>query len=177
MFHVCNQLFFSSELETCTLSYSTKMHSVAGLCISSRPIQIVLSLALIYETTQFELVNTLVHEMCHALIFQRREYDGVRDGHGPLWFSQAMRINSCFGLKITKYHYPISKKQLDKMSIESEKRRQQSFLGIGKTIEQIIDIVDLTDQDIIDLTVDFLDIEQINQVDLKVKQIQYIDID
>lgn len=97
MFKRFDDRFFESKLRCVELEWSKKMYSCAGICYSRRSqlgqsITIRLSEPLLKLRPRKDLVQTLLHEMIHALAFIK----GVREGnggHGPFFHKMMYDIN------------------------------------------------------------------------------------
>jgi len=82
------------------------MTSTAGLCGWSPTTNfcfIRLSLPLLQLRSRKDLVETLIHEMIHALLFVTREDDN-HESHGQKFHEHMHRINRMSGADITVYH-------------------------------------------------------------------------
>lgn len=108
MFHDFDQRFFNGTLVNngVEVDWSPKMTQCAGLCRfqpGTSMCSIKLSKPLLQLRTRKDLVETLVHEMIHALLFVLRESDN-RESHGPKFHEIMFRINKEAQLNITVYH-------------------------------------------------------------------------
>ena len=91
--------------------------------------------------SEYDVTNVLVHEMIHALLFQRGIFEG--NAHGPVWMAQANRANSYFALNITQYHYHIDRARYKLLDEASKQRVKSCFIGQGNALGSDL-IVDLT---------------------------------
>jgi len=108
MFHDFDQRFFGGRLVSngVIVDWSPKMTQCAGLCSfqpSTSICNIKLSKPLLQLRTRKDLVETLIHEMIHALLFVTRESDN-RESHGPVFHQNMYRINQEAQLNISVYH-------------------------------------------------------------------------
>lgn len=88
------------------VDWSSKMTLCAGLCRFSpgtSQCSIKLSKPLLQLRQRKDLVETLIHEMIHALLFVLRESDN-RESHGPKFHENMFRINREAQLNISVYH-------------------------------------------------------------------------
>ncbi|KAI1240779.1 hypothetical protein IHE44_0009222, partial [Lamprotornis superbus] len=106
-----NQTLFWGKLEAVTVSWSPRMtrcatggsagicsyHERSGLC------SIRLSEPLLKLRPRKDLVETLLHEMIHALLFVTHNYKD-RESHGPEFCKHMRRINLLTGANVTIYH-------------------------------------------------------------------------
>ncbi|CAN8203777.1 unnamed protein product [Coccothraustes coccothraustes] len=101
-----NQTLFWGKLEAVTVSWSPRMTSSAGICSyhqRSGLCSIRLSEPLLKLRPRKDLVETLLHEMIHALLFVTRNYKD-RESHGPEFCKHMRRINLLTGANVTIYH-------------------------------------------------------------------------
>ncbi|OQR74559.1 hypothetical protein BIW11_00945 [Tropilaelaps mercedesae] len=106
MFQAFDDMFFQSALRFCTVSWSPRMTSCAGLCcFQGNSCSIRLSKPLLTLRPRADLVETLLHEMIHAYVFiiGKSRSEG-RDGHGPEFHKHMRRINAEARCNITVYH-------------------------------------------------------------------------
>ena len=88
------------------VDWSDKMTNCAGLCRwkpNSLECEIKLSKPLLILRSRKDLVETLIHEMIHALLFVTRNSDN-HESHGPEFHKHMYRINSEASLNISVYH-------------------------------------------------------------------------
>ncbi|CAL6106918.1 SprT-like_family protein [Hexamita inflata] len=178
MFDYYNQIVFNNELRPAKLYWAQKLEQAAGICTyvgtrtgySTQPITIRLSIQLLGFRPEYDVANVLVHEMIHALLFQRMVFE--QNSHGPVWMAQAIRANDYFGLKITQYHYGISAEKVKQLDADRQKRVQESFLGNGtvlsqEEVEAVLDVVDVDDLEIVDIDEDdeVVDVDSIVSLD------------
>ncbi|NXD94876.1 SPRTN protein, partial [Chaetorhynchus papuensis] len=101
-----NQTLFWGKLEAVTVSWSPRMTSSAGICSyqgRSGLCSIRLSEPLLKLRPRKDLVETLLHEMIHALLFVTHNYKD-RESHGPEFCKHMHRINLLTGANVTIYH-------------------------------------------------------------------------
>ncbi|NWH89606.1 SPRTN protein, partial [Aegithalos caudatus] len=101
-----NQTLFWGKLEAVTVSWSPRMTSSAGICSyheRSGLCSIRLSEPLLKLRPRKDLVETLLHEMIHALLFVTHNYKD-RESHGPEFCKHMRRINLLTGANVTIYH-------------------------------------------------------------------------
>ncbi|XP_027577154.2 DNA-dependent metalloprotease SPRTN [Pipra filicauda] len=101
-----NQTLFWRKLEAVTVSWSPRMTSSAGICTyheKSGLCSIRLSEPLLKLRPRKDLVETLLHEMIHALLFVTHNYKD-RESHGPEFCKHMRRINRLTGAHVTIYH-------------------------------------------------------------------------
>uniref|UniRef100_UPI00358DDD78 DNA-dependent metalloprotease SPRTN n=1 Tax=Myxine glutinosa TaxID=7769 RepID=UPI00358DDD78 len=106
LFTQFNDLYFWGKLAGVELKWSTRMTLCAGLCCYEGRgglCCIKLSEPLLKLRPRKDLVETLLHEMIHALLFVTQN-NRDRDGHGPEFCGHMRRINSLTGANITVYH-------------------------------------------------------------------------
>ncbi|NWV78188.1 SPRTN protein, partial [Dasyornis broadbenti] len=101
-----NQTLFWGKLEAVTVSWSPRMTSSAGICSyheRSGLCSIRLSEPLLKLRPRKDLVETLLHEMIHALLFVTHNFKD-RQSHGPEFCKHMRRINLLTGANVTIYH-------------------------------------------------------------------------
>lgn len=99
-----NETFFWGKLGCVQVSWSKQMTSCAGICSYKGGLcSIRLSQPLLLLRPRKDLVETLLHEMIHALLFVTHN-NKDRTGHGPEFHKHMKRINEASGAKITVYH-------------------------------------------------------------------------
>ncbi|MBN3306056.1 SPRTN protein, partial [Amia calva] len=106
MFLQFNDLFFWGKLSGVEVKWSPRMTLCAGVCSYEGRgglCSIRLSEPLLKLRPRRDLVQTLLHEMIHALLFVTQN-NRDRDGHGPEFCKHMNRINVASGTKITVYH-------------------------------------------------------------------------
>ncbi|KAI9285084.1 SprT-like family-domain-containing protein [Umbelopsis sp. AD052] len=105
LFQVFDEQYFYGMLKVVELKWSKKMTLCAGICSYKSTGQCTISLSepLLQFRTREDLIDTLLHEMIHALLFVTDNY-ADHDGHGPQFLMHAARINKAAGTKITVYH-------------------------------------------------------------------------
>ncbi|XP_058469906.1 DNA-dependent metalloprotease SPRTN [Solea solea] len=106
MFLEFNDMFFWSKLCGVEVKWSPRMTLCAGVCSYEGRgglCSIRLSEPLLKLRPRKDLVETLLHEMIHALLFVTQN-NRDRDGHGPEFCKHMNRINQATGTKITVYH-------------------------------------------------------------------------
>ncbi|XP_054910535.1 DNA-dependent metalloprotease SPRTN [Poeciliopsis prolifica] len=106
MFLEFNHTFFWGKLNGVEVKWSPRMTLCAGVCSYEGRgglCSIRLSEPLLKLRPRKDLVETLLHEMIHALLFVTQN-DRDRDGHGPEFCKHMNRINKASGTKITIYH-------------------------------------------------------------------------
>lgn len=95
LFMAFNTRFFWDKLLSVCVSWSKKMTSCAGVCsyqARGGMCSITLSEPLLKLRPRKDLVETLLHEMIHALLFVTHN-NRDRDGHGPEFHKHMYRIN------------------------------------------------------------------------------------
>ncbi|KAI1727360.1 sprT-like family domain-containing protein [Ditylenchus destructor] len=109
-FVLFNKQFFYGALGACTVEWSKKMTSCAGVCSfipQTGLCTIRLSEPLLKLRPRSDLIETLLHEMIHAYLFvtavDKRLWQD-RDGHGPEFVAHMNRINTIAGTGITVCH-------------------------------------------------------------------------
>ncbi|KAI8581800.1 hypothetical protein K450DRAFT_231235 [Umbelopsis ramanniana AG] len=105
LFQMFDEQYFFGMLKVVELKWSKKMTLCAGICSYKSTGQCTISLSepLLQFRTREDLIDTLLHEMIHALLFVTDNYTD-HDGHGPQFLMHAARINKAAGTKITVYH-------------------------------------------------------------------------
>ncbi|KAJ8270701.1 hypothetical protein GJAV_G00118250 [Gymnothorax javanicus] len=106
MFLQFNDMFFWGKLCGVEVKWSPRMTLCAGVCSYEGRgglCSIRLSEPLLKLRPRRDLVQTLLHEMIHALLFVTQN-NRDRDGHGPEFCKHMDRINKASGTKITVYH-------------------------------------------------------------------------
>lgn len=107
LFMAFNDRFFWKKLYTVTVAWSKRMTTCAGVCSFQswgKECKITLSEPLLKLRPRKDLVETLLHEMIHALLFLTNKDRDGRDGHGPEFHKHMYRINNEAGTNITVYH-------------------------------------------------------------------------
>ncbi|KAM9798485.1 DNA-dependent metalloprotease SPRTN [Neosynchiropus ocellatus] len=106
MFLEFNDTFFWGKLSGVEVKWSARMTLCAGVCSYEGRgglCSIRLSEPLLKLRPRKDLVETLLHEMIHALLFVTQN-NRDRDGHGPEFCKHMNRINSASGTNISVYH-------------------------------------------------------------------------
>uniref|UniRef100_A0A3P8UXJ6 DNA-dependent metalloprotease SPRTN n=1 Tax=Cynoglossus semilaevis TaxID=244447 RepID=A0A3P8UXJ6_CYNSE len=106
MFLEFNDTFFWGKLCGVEVKWSPRMTLCAGVCSYEGRgglCSIRLSEPLLKLRPRKDLVETLLHEMIHALLFVTQN-NKDRDGHGPEFCKHMNRINTASGTNITVYH-------------------------------------------------------------------------
>uniref|UniRef100_A0A8C1YWW3 DNA-dependent metalloprotease SPRTN n=1 Tax=Cyprinus carpio TaxID=7962 RepID=A0A8C1YWW3_CYPCA len=106
MFLQFNDRFFWGKLSGVEVKWSPRMTLCAGVCSYEGRgglCSIRLSEPLLKLRPRKDLVQTLLHEMIHALLFVTQN-NRDRDGHGPEFCKHMNRINQASGTNITIYH-------------------------------------------------------------------------
>ncbi|KAG7263194.1 hypothetical protein CRUP_020498 [Coryphaenoides rupestris] len=106
MFLEFNDILFWGKLSGVEVKWSPRMTLCAGVCSYEGRgglCSIRLSEPLLKLRPRRDLVQTLLHEMIHALLFVTQN-NRDRDGHGPEFCKHMDRINTATGTKITVYH-------------------------------------------------------------------------
>ncbi|XP_075059603.1 DNA-dependent metalloprotease SPRTN-like [Mixophyes fleayi] len=101
-----NDMFFFGKLTGVEVKWSQRMTLCAGVCCYEGRgglCSIRLSKPLLVLRPRKDLVQTLLHEMIHALLFVTHN-NKDRDGHGPEFCKHMNRINNATGAKISVYH-------------------------------------------------------------------------
>ncbi|XP_049613477.1 DNA-dependent metalloprotease SPRTN isoform X2 [Syngnathus scovelli] len=106
MFLEFNDMFFWGKLSGVEVKWSPRMTLCAGVCSYEGRgglCSIRLSEPLLKLRPRKDLVETLLHEMIHALLFVTQN-NRDRDGHGPEFCKHMNRINKHSGANITVFH-------------------------------------------------------------------------
>lgn len=106
LFMAFNNKFFWGKLDSVCVSWSKRMKRCAGICSYQGRgglCHITLSEPLLKLRPRKDLIETLLHEMIHALLFVTHN-NKDRDGHGPEFHKHMYRINKEAGTNITVYH-------------------------------------------------------------------------
>ncbi|ORZ17203.1 SprT-like family-domain-containing protein [Absidia repens] len=106
LFLAFNDLYFSSKLCMVEVKWSKRMTSCAGTCryqSAAGLCTVTLSEALLKFRPRSDMIDTLLHEMIHALLFVTKRFDN-HESHGPEFLREADRINKLAGTNITVYH-------------------------------------------------------------------------
>lgn len=108
LFKMFNGKFFGGRLYCVELEWSKRMYQCAGICYSRRnrmgmSCVIRLSEPLLKLRSRKDLVETLLHEMIHALNFINGIMEG-NGGHGQNFLSKMNEINRQAGTNISVYH-------------------------------------------------------------------------
>ncbi|XP_021246716.1 sprT-like domain-containing protein Spartan [Numida meleagris] len=101
-----NEALFWGRLAAVEVSWSPRMTLCAGVCKyegNGGMCSIRLSEPLLKLRPRKDLVETLLHEMIHALLFVTNN-DRDRDSHGPEFCKHMRRINRLTGANVTIYH-------------------------------------------------------------------------
>ncbi|NWI70051.1 SPRTN protein, partial [Todus mexicanus] len=101
-----NEALFWGRLAAVEVSWSPRMTLCAGVCRyegKSGMCSIRLSEPLLKLRPRKDLVETLLHEMIHALLFVTNN-DKDRESHGPEFCKHMRRINRLTGANVTIYH-------------------------------------------------------------------------
>ncbi|XP_069807839.1 DNA-dependent metalloprotease SPRTN [Dendropsophus ebraccatus] len=101
-----NAMFFWGKLVGVEVKWSHRMTLCAGVCSYEGRgglCSIRLSKPLLQLRPRKDLVETLLHEMIHALLFVT-DNNKDHDGHGPEFHKHMNRINGLTGSKISVYH-------------------------------------------------------------------------
>eukprot|EP00058_Branchiostoma_floridae_P025194 XP_002610684.1 hypothetical protein BRAFLDRAFT_65890 [Branchiostoma floridae] len=101
-----NATFFWGKLDCVEVKWSPRMTLCAGLCCYEGRgglCCIKLSLPLLKLRPRKDLVETLLHEMIHALLFVTHN-NKDHDAHGPEFLKHMKRINNQAGTNISVYH-------------------------------------------------------------------------
>ncbi|XP_029890448.1 DNA-dependent metalloprotease SPRTN [Aquila chrysaetos chrysaetos] len=101
-----NQTLFWGRLAAVEVSWSPRMTLCAGVCRyegKGGMCSIRLSEPLLKLRPRKDLVETLLHEMIHALLFVTNN-DKDRESHGPEFRKHMRRINRLTGANVTIYH-------------------------------------------------------------------------
>ncbi|KAI8076512.1 SprT-like family-domain-containing protein [Gilbertella persicaria] len=105
LFVLFNRLYFDNQLDMVEVKWSKKMTRCAGTCTfkGGNHCIITMSEPLLKFRPKNDMINTLLHEMIHALLFITQK-NTDRDGHGPMFIAEANRINTLANTNITIYH-------------------------------------------------------------------------
>ncbi|NXA38162.1 SPRTN protein, partial [Eudromia elegans] len=101
-----NEALFWGRLTAVAVSWSPRMTLCAGVCSyegKGGMCSIRLSEPLLKLRPRKDLVETLLHEMIHALLFVTNN-DRDRESHGPEFCKHMRRINRLTGANVTIYH-------------------------------------------------------------------------
>ncbi|KAM4772657.1 DNA-dependent metalloprotease SPRTN [Rhinophrynus dorsalis] len=101
-----NDMFFWGKLAGVEVKWSSRMTLCAGVCSYEGRgglCSIRLSEPLLKLRPRKDLVETLLHEMIHALLFVTHN-NKDHDSHGPEFCKHMNRINGLTGAKISVYH-------------------------------------------------------------------------
>ncbi|NXD12752.1 SPRTN protein, partial [Nothocercus nigrocapillus] len=101
-----NEALFWGRLTAVAVSWSPRMTLCAGVCSyegKGGMCSIRLSEPLLKLRPRKDLVETLLHEMIHALLFVTNN-DRDRESHGPEFCRHMRRINRLTGANVTIYH-------------------------------------------------------------------------
>ncbi|NXO54627.1 SPRTN protein, partial [Aramus guarauna] len=101
-----NETFFWGRLAAVEVAWSPRMTLCAGMCRyegKGGMCSIRLSEPLLKLRPRKDLVETLLHEMIHALLFVTNN-NKDRDFHGPEFRKHMRRINRLTGANVTIYH-------------------------------------------------------------------------
>ncbi|XP_044152369.1 DNA-dependent metalloprotease SPRTN [Bufo gargarizans] len=101
-----NEMFFWGKLVGVEVKWSPRMTLCAGVCSYEGRgglCSIRLSKPLLMLRPRKDLVETLLHEMIHALLFVT-DNNKDHDGHGPEFHKHMNRINGLTGSKISVFH-------------------------------------------------------------------------
>ncbi|XP_056404065.1 DNA-dependent metalloprotease SPRTN [Hyla sarda] len=101
-----NAMFFWGKLVGVEVKWSHRMTLCAGVCSYEGRgglCSIRLSKPLLMLRPRKDLVETLLHEMIHALLFVT-DNNKDHDGHGPEFHKHMNRINGLTGAKISVFH-------------------------------------------------------------------------
>ncbi|XP_069708407.1 DNA-dependent metalloprotease SPRTN [Phaenicophaeus curvirostris] len=101
-----NEALFWGRLAAVEVSWSPRMTLCAGVCRyegKGGMCSIRLSEPLLKLRPRKDLVETLLHEMIHALLFVTNN-DKDRESHGPEFCKHMHRINRLTGANVTIYH-------------------------------------------------------------------------
>ncbi|KAH8549137.1 SprT-like family-domain-containing protein [Umbelopsis sp. PMI_123] len=105
LFQAFDEQYFFGMLKMVELKWSKRMTLCAGICSYKSPGHCTISLSepILQFRPREDLIDTLLHEMIHALLFVTDNFTD-HDGHGPQFLMHAERINKAAGTKITVYH-------------------------------------------------------------------------
>lgn len=101
-----NETLFWGKLAAVAVTWSPRMTLCAGVCSyegRGGMCSIRLSEPLLKLRPRKDLVETLLHEMIHALLFVTNN-DKDRESHGPEFCKHMRRINRLTGANVTIYH-------------------------------------------------------------------------
>ncbi|XP_074846284.1 DNA-dependent metalloprotease SPRTN [Carettochelys insculpta] len=101
-----NETLFWGKLSAVAVTWSPRMTLCAGVCSyegRGGMCSIRLSEPLLKLRPRKDLVETLLHEMIHALLFVTNN-DKDRESHGPEFCKHMRRINRLTGANVTIYH-------------------------------------------------------------------------
>jgi len=101
-----NAAYFDGKLAGVEVKWSPRMTLCAGVCCyqgRSGYCSIKLSSPLLKLRPRKDLVETLLHEMIHALLFVTQN-NKDHDGHGPEFHKHMYRLNNLTGTNISVYH-------------------------------------------------------------------------
>ncbi|XP_054018230.1 DNA-dependent metalloprotease SPRTN [Dryobates pubescens] len=101
-----NEMLFWGRLAAVEVSWSPRMTLCAGVCRyegRGGMCSIRLSEPLLKLRPRKDLIETLLHEMIHALLFVTNN-DKDRESHGPEFCKHMRRINRLTGANVTIYH-------------------------------------------------------------------------
>ncbi|KAI9267303.1 SprT-like family-domain-containing protein [Helicostylum pulchrum] len=105
LFLYFNKKYFDNKLDSVEVKWSSRMTRCAGTCTYKLGNHCIVALSepLLKFRTKKEMMETLLHEMIHALLFVTQQ-NTDRDGHGPPFLKVAKRINDAAGFDISVYH-------------------------------------------------------------------------
>ncbi|KAI7858579.1 SprT-like family-domain-containing protein [Circinella umbellata] len=105
LFLAFDQQYFKGQLASVEVKWSKRMTLCAGICEYQPGGYVVIKLSepLLKFRSREDMVNTLLHEMIHALLFIQMKISD-HDGHGPEFLQHANRINKSAKTNITVYH-------------------------------------------------------------------------
>ena len=108
LYSIFDDRFFEGRLvmNGVEVDWSKQMTSCAGLCRwspNNRHCQVRLSQPLLALRPRKDLVETLIHEMIHAILFVTNQDDN-HESHGDIFHQHMYRINRQAGCNITVYH-------------------------------------------------------------------------
>ncbi|KAG2235926.1 hypothetical protein INT48_008229 [Thamnidium elegans] len=108
LFLYFNKKYFDNKLDSVEVKWSSRMTRSAGTCTYKLGNHCIVALSepLLKFRTKKEMMETLLHEMIHALLFvtQQNTDRVLTDGHGPPFLKEAKRINDAAGFDISVYH-------------------------------------------------------------------------
>lgn len=105
LFLAFNERFFWGKLLAVCVDWSKRMTTCAGVCSYSAQggmCKITLSEPLLKLRPRKDLVETLLHEMIHALLFVTNNYQD-RESHGPEFLKHMHRINKESGKEFISF--------------------------------------------------------------------------